>query len=175
MQHEESGFAPQRPELLAARRVEALRFQRLIRGRSGSLWLSFDGSLGAGPCDAAAGAGFENVGEDEPETGKSECIWLLDRAPNPKAVVVTFWQKKAVPGGDLAAFFETQAKRAEAVHENKREKLPGIGAAAALVPGMKPGAMAVLIVQTAEGVAYVETDYLVRSQVTDIAKAVAAP
>lgn len=123
----------------------------------------------------AAGPGFENVGHEEPESGKSECIWLLDSKPNPKAVLFTFWQRSAVAGSDLSAFFETQVKRAEAVHENKREILDGIGAATALIPGKKPGAMAVLIVQTPEGIAYIETDYLERPQLISIAEAVVAP
>lgn len=129
--------------------------------------------LSAVEMDAAVGPGFENVGHEEPEAGRSECIWLLDRKPDPKAVSFTFWQRGAVADADLGAFFETQARRAEAVHANKREILAGIGVAAALVPGKKPGSMAVLIVQTTQGVAYVETDYLERPQIIRVAEAIA--
>ncbi|MCM3878190.1 MAG: hypothetical protein NEA02_17465 [Thermoanaerobaculia bacterium] len=101
-------------------------------------------------------------------------MWLLESSPNPKAIAFRFWQASAAPAG-LPALFETQATKAEKLHGNKRELLDGIGARAALVPGKKPGAMAVLVVQTAEGVAYVETDYLERPQILRLARAIVAP
>jgi hypothetical protein len=130
--------------------------------------------LTAAEVSAAAGPGFTSVGTEEPEPGKSECIWLLDGAA-PRAISFTWWQRGAVAGGDLAAFFETQAQRAEKLHGTTREPLSGIGAGAVLVPGKKPGAMAIVVVRTADGVAYVETDALERAQVVGVGRAVAAP
>jgi hypothetical protein len=130
--------------------------------------------LTAAEVAAAAGPGFKAVGQEEPAAGKSECVWLLESA-NPKAISLTYSQRSAVPSGDLAQFFEAQAKRAEQLHENKREALDGVGAKAFLVPGKKPGAMAILIVQTSDGVAYAETDQLERAELLRLAKAIAAP
>ena len=42
--------------------------------------------LSAAEVEAAVGPGFEDVGQEEPEPGKSECIWLLDSKPKPRAV-----------------------------------------------------------------------------------------
>jgi hypothetical protein len=130
--------------------------------------------LTASEVQAAAGAGFASVGEEEPEPGRSECVWLLERAQNPKAISIRFW-RIAAAGGDPAKFFETQAAKAEQVHGNEREALSGIGQRAVLVPGKKPGAMTVVVLQTADGVAYVETDYVERAEVLGLARAVAAP
>lgn len=123
----------------------------------------------------AAGPGWKALGQEEPEAGNSECTWLLESGANPKAVLLTYWKKSAIGAADLPGFFELQAKRAETAHGNGREVLEGIGARAALVPGKKPGAMAVLILQTADGVAYVETDDLERPQLLRLARAVAEP
>ena len=122
-----------------------------------------------------AGPGWLSLGQEETEPGKSECTWLLEDGRNPKAIAVTYWTQDAVKGSSLASHFEAQAKRAEAVHESRREALDGIGEKAVLVPGKKPGAMAVLVLQTSTGVAYVETDYLERSQLPRLARAAAAP
>lgn len=130
--------------------------------------------LTAPEVQAAAGPGFNSVAQEEPEPGRSECVWLLDHPSGPRAISMRHW-RTAAAGGDLAKFFEAQAAKAEQLHGNKREALSGIGVRAALVPGKKPGAMAVVIVQTADGVAYLETDSVERSQVLALAKAIAAP
>lgn len=122
-----------------------------------------------------AGPGWISLGQEETEPGKSECTWLREDGRNPKAIAVTYWTRDAVKGTSLANHFEAQAKRAETVHENRREALEGIGERAVLVAGKKPGAMAVLVLQTPAGVAYVETDYLERSQLLLLARAAAAP
>ena len=131
--------------------------------------------LTASELKEAAGDGWKDLGQEEPEAGKSVCTWLLESGANPRAVLLTFWKKSAVKGADLPGFFEAQTKRAETLHGNEREILEGIGARTALVPGKKPGAMAVLILQTAEGISYVETDYLERLQLLRLARAVATP
>lgn len=122
-----------------------------------------------------AGPGWQSLGQEETEPGKSECTWLREDGRNPKAIVLTYWTRDAVKGSSLADHFEAQARRAETVHENRREALAGIGERAVLVPGKKPGAMAVLVIQTAAGIAYVETDYLERSQLLRLARAAAEP
>lgn len=131
--------------------------------------------LTEGEVKAAAGPGWTNLGQEETESGKSECTWLRQDGANPKAIVFTWWTRDAVKGSSLADYFEAQAKRAETVHENRREALEGIGEGAVLVPGKKPGAMAVLVIRTAAGVAYIETDYLERPQLLRLARAIAAP
>jgi hypothetical protein len=130
--------------------------------------------LTAAEVEAAAGAGFKELGKEETAAGKSECMWLLEAA-NPKAIGLTFSQPSAVPGGDLAKFFAAAVSHAEGLHENKREALEGMGASAALIPGKKPGKMAILVLQMKDGVAYVETDQLERAQLLRLAKAIAAP
>jgi len=122
-----------------------------------------------------AGPGWQSLGQEETGAGKSECTWLREDGRKPKAIAVTYWTRDAVKGSSLADHFEAQARRAEKVHENGREALAGIGERAVLVPGKKPGAMAVLVLQTAAGVAYIETDYLERSQLLRLARAAAAP
>ncbi len=122
-----------------------------------------------------AGPGWQSLGQEETGAGKSECTWLREDGRKPKAIAVTYWTRDALKGSSLADHFEAQARRAEKVHENGREALAGIGERAVLVPGKKPGAMAVLVLQTPAGVAYVETDYLERSQLLSLARAVAAP
>ena len=130
--------------------------------------------LTAAEVEASVGAGFKDVAKEEPAAGKSECIWLSETA-TPKAISLTFSQRSAVPSGDLAQFFEAQVKRAEQLHGNTRELLEGMGANTALVPGKKPGAMAILVVQTSDGVGYAETDQLQRAELLRLAKAIAAP
>jgi hypothetical protein len=130
--------------------------------------------LTAAEVEAAAGPGFKELGKEETAAGKSECMWLLEAA-NPKAIGLTFSQPGAVPDGDLAKFFTAAVSHAEGLHENKREALEGIGASAALIPGKKPGKMAILVLQMKDGVAYVETDQLERAQLLRLAKAIAAP
>lgn len=130
--------------------------------------------LTAAEVAAAAGPGFKDVGQEASKAGESECVWLLEGGANPKAIAFRFSQGTAAPAG-LLALFETQATKAEKLHGNKREALDGFGARAALVPGKKPGAMAVLVVETPEGVAYVETDYLERPQILRLARAIVAP
>lgn len=101
------------------------------------------------------------------------CTWLLETGANPKAIQFSLRQPRGAPG--LPALFESEVLKAEKVHGTKREALDGIGARAALIAGMKPGAMHVLVIQTATAVAYVETDYLERPQLLRLAKAIAAP
>jgi hypothetical protein len=129
--------------------------------------------LTAAELAAAAGPGFEDLGQSELEPGQSSCLWLLDRTPNPAAVAFTFWERGAA--ADRTPLFDAQLKRAETLHENPHELLQGIGLRAALVPGKRPGAMAVLVLETDQGVAYAETDYLERAQVLGLAKAIAGP
>jgi hypothetical protein len=131
--------------------------------------------LTAAEVQAAAGPGFESLVTEESQHGKSLCVWLLDRKPDPKAISVTFWTRKASAAADLAQLFETQVQRAEGLHQNKREMLKDIGSRVAFVPGKRPGAMKLVIVQTKDGIAYVETDYLEREQVLGVAKAIIAP
>jgi hypothetical protein len=129
--------------------------------------------LTAAEIGSAVGLGFQSVNQEESAPGVSDCMWLLDQNPNPKAIGVLFTQKSAAPGGNWPGFFEDRVKHAEQVHESKREAVPGMGTRAALVPGKKPGAMILLIVEMPEGVAYVETDYLDRAQVLRVGKAIA--
>lgn len=131
--------------------------------------------LTAAEVKEAAGDGWASLGQEQPEPGKSECTWLREDGPNPRAIALTYWARDAVKGAVPAGLFETQAKRAETVHANSREILPGIGEKAVLVPGKRPGAMAVLVLQTSAGVAYVETDYLERPQLLRLARAIATP
>ena len=116
---------------------------------------------------SAVGPGFQNLAQESSEPGKSECTWLLESTPNPKAISLRFQQ--ATTG--LPELFEAEAKKAEDLHGNKRAALSGIGVKAATVEGKKPGAMIVVVVQAAEGVAYLETDNIEPARAVALAKA----
>jgi hypothetical protein len=124
--------------------------------------------LTAAEVESAVGSGFQNLGQESSEPGKSGCMWLRESTPNPKAIQLRFQQGTT----GLPELFEAQAKKAEDLHGNKREALSGIGVKAAMVPGAKPGAMIVVVVQTKEGVAYLETDYIEPARAVALAKAI---
>ena len=125
----------------------------------------------------AISPGAEFMQALEPNPGHSECSWSVRGTGEANTLSVTFWEPRAmadaiVPADSPEEFFETYVQSAESVRGTQREALKGVGQRSAL---FREGGVRELYVLTKGGVAHLVTDALTDAQVTDVARAVAAP